>query len=334
MPRISRWSPATEAPTRCPASRRIDSTSVRYSSPWLLSVRTLPSASLEQPAVEREHPGVDLPDRTLRVGGVLVLDDLGDRAGGRVADDPAVAGRVRDLGGQHGDGVGVGVVRGGERGERLAGEQRGVPADDDRRCRRRCRRAPPGPSGPRGRCRSARPGRRCARAVVPGGEVRGDLLAGVADDDDEVLGVELTGGGDDMSDERAPGDLVQDLGCLRLHAGALTRCEDDDGGRAVGAHGMCPSASGGGTSAGYRGRICRKRARAPTGEVGARACSSPARTRTLTDSTKSHCAANYTTGDMRLDRTFRQVRSTWHPTLCRTSRPRCDGTAPRSWSRR
>lgn len=30
---------------------------------------------------------------------------------------------------------------------------------------------------------------------------------------------------------------MQDLGSLRLHAGALTRCEDDDGGRAIGAHG-------------------------------------------------------------------------------------------------
>ncbi|GAA2950940.1 hypothetical protein GCM10010518_42120 [Kitasatospora cinereorecta] len=59
----------------------------------------------------------------------------------------------------------------------------------------------------------------------------------MADDHHEVLGAELTGGGDDMSDERAPGDLVQDLGGLRLHAGALTRCEDDDGCRAVGAHG-------------------------------------------------------------------------------------------------
>ncbi|GAA3099008.1 hypothetical protein GCM10020254_50640 [Streptomyces goshikiensis] len=67
--------------------------------------------------------------------------------------------------------------------------------------------------------------------------MRGDLLAGVADDDHEVRGVELARGGHDVSDERPPADLVQDLGSGRLHAGAFTRCEYDDGCRAVGAHG-------------------------------------------------------------------------------------------------
>ncbi|GAA4787616.1 hypothetical protein GCM10023329_43360 [Streptomyces sanyensis] len=59
----------------------------------------------------------------------------------------------------------------------------------------------------------------------------------MADDHDELLGLQLAGGRDDMADERPPGDFVQDLGGLRLHAGALTRCENDDGCRAVGAHG-------------------------------------------------------------------------------------------------
>ena len=157
-------------------------------------------------------------------------------AAGLVADDPAVAGGVRDLGGQDGDGVGVGGVGRRERGERLAREQRGVAADDDHG-------AVDGPAE-----LLHRHPHRVPRAVLLGlvggayggvsrGEVRGDLLTGVADDDDEMPGVELTGGGDDMSDERAPGDLVQDLGGLRLHTGALTRCEDDDGRRVVDAHG-------------------------------------------------------------------------------------------------
>ncbi|MFD5103450.1 hypothetical protein, partial [Streptomyces albidochromogenes] len=59
----------------------------------------------------------------------------------------------------------------------------------------------------------------------------------MAHDHDEVLGVQLSGGRDDVPDERTPADLVQDLRGGRLHAGALTRCEDDDGGRAIGAHG-------------------------------------------------------------------------------------------------
>ncbi|GAA0339198.1 hypothetical protein GCM10010319_13950 [Streptomyces blastmyceticus] len=59
----------------------------------------------------------------------------------------------------------------------------------------------------------------------------------MADDHHEVLGVQLAGGGDDVPDEGAAADGMEDLGGRRLHAGALTRCEDDDGCRAVGAHG-------------------------------------------------------------------------------------------------
>lgn len=191
----------------------------------------------EQLPVEREHPGVDLPDRALLLCGVLVLDDLGDRTGRRVADDPSVPGGVGDLGAEHGDGVGVGGVGGGERGERLAGQQRGVAADHDDG-------ALDGPAQLVEPDAHRVPGALLLGLVggahlgVRGGEVGGDLLARVADDHDEVLGRQLAGGRDDMSDERAPGDLVQNLGGLRLHAGALTRCEDDDGCRAFGAHGL------------------------------------------------------------------------------------------------
>ncbi|GAA0668420.1 hypothetical protein GCM10009535_55380 [Streptomyces thermocarboxydovorans] len=66
----------------------------------------------------------------------------------------------------------------------------------------------------------------------------GHLLAGVPHHDDEMLRLELTGGGEDVTHERTAADLVQDLGCGRLHTGALTRCENDDGCRAIGAHGM------------------------------------------------------------------------------------------------
>lgn len=71
MPRISRWSPATDAPTRCPASRRMDSTSVRYSSPWLLSVRTLPSASANSRPSNANTP--ELISRIARCSSVASL---------------------------------------------------------------------------------------------------------------------------------------------------------------------------------------------------------------------------------------------------------------------
>ncbi|GKQ33667.1 hypothetical protein ALMP_02180 [Streptomyces sp. A012304] len=58
------------------------------------------------------------------------------------------------------------------------------------------------------------------------------------DHDDQVLRVQLTGGGQDVTHEAAAADLVQNLRCGRLHTGALTRCENDDGCRANGAHGV------------------------------------------------------------------------------------------------
>ncbi|GGP47488.1 hypothetical protein GCM10010247_19840 [Streptomyces calvus] len=57
-------------------------------------------------------------------------------------------------------------------------------------------------------------------------------------DDDQVVRLEFTGGGEHMAHQGTATDVVQDLRCGRLHTGALTRCENDDGCRAVGAHGM------------------------------------------------------------------------------------------------
>ncbi|GAA0699267.1 hypothetical protein GCM10009536_35050 [Streptomyces thermocarboxydus] len=76
--------------------------------------------------------------------------------------------------------------------------------------------------------------------------MRGHLLTGVTHDDDEMRRVQLTGGGEHMTHQGTTTDLVQDLGCGRLHTGALTRCENDDGCRAIGAHGMPFGCVGGG----------------------------------------------------------------------------------------
>ncbi len=56
------------------------------------------------------------------------------------------------------------------------------------------------------------------------------------DDDDQVLGIETGDGGEDVPEEAAPGDLVQDLRRRRHHARSLTSGEDDHGGRSWAAH--------------------------------------------------------------------------------------------------
>ncbi len=62
--------------------------------------------------------------------GVALLDDRGN-APSRVPDDPPVAARVADPGGQHGDGVARRGVLADERGQRLAAQQRHVAVGDD-----------------------------------------------------------------------------------------------------------------------------------------------------------------------------------------------------------
>ncbi len=61
-------------------------------------------------------------------------------------------------------------------------------------------------------------------------------VAVVAHDHADVLGPGGARGADRVADEGDPADGVQDLGSRGLHPGALTGSEDDDGGRAGGAH--------------------------------------------------------------------------------------------------
>ena len=96
-------SAATCTATGVPApTRAARSTSVRYSSPWSLSVDSLPSASPQQRARRtRTIPAlISRIARSLGRGVALLDDPL--QAAGRVADDPAQPGRVGHLGGQHG----------------------------------------------------------------------------------------------------------------------------------------------------------------------------------------------------------------------------------------
>lgn len=168
-----------------------------------------------------------------------MLDDRGHRAGARLAHDAPVAGGVGDLGGQDGHGIAVRRMRVTEQPEGLAGQQRGVTADDDHGAVEGDTAVAQLVQGRTDRVAGALllVLHRGVRGGVDLGEMRLHLLTGMADDHDEMLGIQLSGGGDDMSDEGAATEGVQDLRGRRLHAGALTRCENDDGCRAVGAHG-------------------------------------------------------------------------------------------------
>ena len=56
-----------------------------------------------------------------------------------------------------------------------------------------------------------------------------ELVALVADDDDEVVGRGALGRGDRVMEKGAPADRVHHLRQCRLHASALAGGQDDDG---------------------------------------------------------------------------------------------------------
>ena len=78
------------------------------------------------------------------------------------------------------------------------------------------------------------------------GEVLDDRVAAVADDDDEVLGVERRGAAASTWPTRErPPISCRTFGSRRPHPGALARGEDDDGGRAAAAHAGSSAATAG-----------------------------------------------------------------------------------------
>ncbi len=161
----------------------------------------------QRAAVEHVQAGVDLADRELglgRVAGGLRLDDALDVAVG-AAEHAAVAARVLELHRrQRRGGAGL-LVRGDDRGDRLARDQRHVAVQHDHgalpdrsgrprpRRRRRSRAAAAG-SPPRRRRAGAR---RAAAWIV---------------DDDHPLRSGLARGEQRPQDHRSPADRVQDLG--------------------------------------------------------------------------------------------------------------------------
>ncbi len=68
------------------------------------------------------------------------------------------------------------------------------------------------------------------------GEVSSDRVPLVTDDDDGVLSAKGLGSGEHVPEQGASQERVEHLGGARLHPGALTRGEDDHGGRAAQGH--------------------------------------------------------------------------------------------------
>src|SRR5665811_351614 len=119
-PSVCHTSSTRCALTRRPSARTIPRTSVRYFSPCALSVPTWASLAQDH-GVERVQAGVDLGDLQLLGGGVLLLDDAGDRAVRR-ANDAAITEWVGQRGGDHGGGAPARGVRLEQSTQGLSGE--------------------------------------------------------------------------------------------------------------------------------------------------------------------------------------------------------------------
>jgi hypothetical protein len=159
-----------------------------------------------------------------------------------VAQHPAVVGRVGHLGGEHGDHVAGGVVLLDQCMQSRRAEQRNIAVGDHHsagqwfgiRCGEGLEAALDGAAGPLGLVLVGDHG---VRSQL--GDVRGDLVAFVPDDDHQVIGGEVAGCGHRVAEQRGAADAVEHLGDCRFHAGPLARCEYDDGGRAMLAHADC-----------------------------------------------------------------------------------------------
>ncbi len=143
----------------------------------------------------------------------------------------AVAGRVGHHGGDDGDGAAGRRVRLEQDAQRLRGEQGHVAVRHEH-----------------GALQVGGEGRQAAldrpagaldlvlvgddRVGVDVGDVLGDAVALVPDDDREVCRVHASRRGDRVAEQGPPADGVQHLRLGRAHAHPLARGEDDDGGRA------------------------------------------------------------------------------------------------------
>ncbi len=178
----------------------------------------------EQVRLERVDPRVDLIDGALLRGGVRLFDDL-HKVTGRVADDPAVATGIGDPGGQHGGRSLPGLVLADQRGQGRAAQQGRVRVGHHDRAVIQPDRLDRGAHRVPGTALVVLDHRdRVGRML---GQVRGDLVAPVADHHDEPGWARLPGGDQNVTQQGCAADRVQHLGGLGLHPRTLARGEDD-----------------------------------------------------------------------------------------------------------
>ena len=192
----------------------------------------------QQPPAEAVDRRVDLVDGPLLLGGVPVVDDGLDPPV-LPPDDPAVAGRVGQAGGQHGGGGAALVVLPGQVGQRLGPQEGRVTGDDDEVV---LLLHVVGEDGEPDGDGVARPPLDPLLDELQGDvglavEGLDDPLRGVAHDDDDPLQVELLQGADDVEQHRPAAQGMQHLGHGRLHPGALAGGEDHGGQRSWMGHG-------------------------------------------------------------------------------------------------
>ncbi len=178
---------------------------------------------LGQPTAQRgrfggDDAGIDGADAALFVAGILLFDDRTDLALG-VAHDPAVAGRVDDLGHQHGQAARLRQ----QVAQRLAADQRHVAVQHQNGCRIRYFRhglqhGMPGAQLPALLCPEQV---RLVREGLP------HRLAAMAINHVDRLGLQLARGVDDVGEHRAAGNGLQHFRQGRLHALAGAGGQDD-----------------------------------------------------------------------------------------------------------
>ena len=263
-------------------------------------------------AVEGEDPGVDLVDRPLRRRAVLLLDDAEHPALGgavRLAQDPAQARRVRDHGGQVGDGVAGLLVLGDQVPQRVPGDHGAVAEQHQHGAvgvlaagGQRLQRQPRGLAGPVLRLLHDDPGLRRDRL-----DVRAHQVAALAHDDGQAARSQLLRGGDHVAEHRAPAQLVQHLRGRGFHPLPLAGGQDDDGRRVLVGHEVTPSRGcGAACRAGlitprrrrFPRRVAKSRSRPGVPAPAGLQCSAT-RTRTWTNRSKVCWAANYPMADRR-----------------------------------
>ena len=174
--------------------------------------------------IKSVNTGVNFVDGELFVSGVFRFDD-GGYLTSLVAHNTAIGTGVIHVGGEYGDGVGVGFVECDEFAEGFGPQQGHVPVGDEHgtfhkalliECEQPHFNSPPGS----GDVVLVYDG----DVLVEGEYMLSDFIALVAYHNSETFGGEVSGGSNGVLHHGAPTNAVHHLGSCGFHAGTSTRC--------------------------------------------------------------------------------------------------------------